>query len=314
MAAIVCCGEAVMDMIACQDADQSGDLRYRPQCGGAAFNSARAIGRLAGDAAFVGGLSHDDHGRVMDQALRESHVDRSRAVYSDRPTSLAFVTDSGNGPEYSFQDDGSAGRMLRPDDLRGVTDGAQAVLLGGISLTTDPCGSAFESLIHQRHPVLMVDPNIRPALVADEAVYRARLGRVMQHADIIKLSTEDLDWLVAGVSDLHEQVALAVPEGPRLVLITDGAAGVHIILPDRTRFHVPARPVKVVNTVGAGDAFNAGVLVGLSEHGLLHREALRGLSVDQLSPVIAFAVRVAAASVSSAGAAPPWRAEIFPDS
>ena len=98
--------------------------------------------------------------------------------------------------------------------------------------------------------------------------------------------------------------------GPKIVIMTRGGAGVTAILPDGAEITVPAQRVEVVDTVGAGDTFNAGVLAHLSENGLLTRSALRSLSADDLTAALRFGARVAAVTVSRAGANPPWREEL----
>lgn len=292
---------------------------FVPQAGGAALNTARALGRLGCASGFVGGLSSDMFGRQLSDALLESGVDLSQAVVTRQASSLAFVSEGPEGPEFDFYDEGSVGRSLRVADLTGRTMGAQAALFGGISLAIEPGAEAFARLAQEPGPLIMVDPNIRPALISDEQTYRARLRTVLECADIVKLSVVDLDWLVPGspsaledLGDLGDRLGMALPAGQRLVFLTDGGNGAHAILPQGGHVHVPAVPVQVVNTVGAGDAFNAGVLAGLAERGLLNRDAVRAITAGQLVPVMEFAAKVAAAAVSRDGAAPPWRKDIFP--
>jgi fructokinase len=174
----------------------------------------------------------------------------------------------------------------------------------------EPCGTAFEALA-TRAPaecVVMLDPNIRPGFITDEPAYRARLERLFGRADIVKLSDEDLHWLEGdgAPADLARRI---LSRGPKLVCITEGAKGA-------TAYHaggqlsVPARPARVVDTVGAGDTFNAGLLAGLHRAGHLTRAALTPPDEAALETALKLAVAAAAVTVSRAGANPPTAAEL----
>src|SRR5690606_9001675 len=120
-----------------------------------------------------------------------------------------------------FYDENSAGRMLTDADLPSVT--ADALFFGGISLVVDPCGAAYEALQAREAPdkVTMIDPNIRPGFITDESRYRARLDRMIARADIVKLSDEDLHWLM-GPGDIATLARGILAKGPKLVCITEG--------------------------------------------------------------------------------------------
>ena len=157
--------------------------------------------------------------------------------------------------------------------------------------------------------VTMVDPNIRPGFIAGkEAEYRARIERMVARADIVKLSDEDLHWL-EGQGDLTALARGILAKGPKVVFITEGAKGARAVTATQDRF-VAATPVTVVDTVGAGDTFNAGVLAALHQAGALTKAGVAALSDATLDAALSLGTRAAAVTVSRAGANPPWSHEL----
>ena len=303
---ILCCGEALIDMI-----PRPGSGGYVPHAGGAVFNTAIALGRLGAPTAFFSGLSQDFFGDLLADTLAESRVDASPCLRTERPCTLAFVRLVDGHATYAFYDENTAGRMLSPADLP-ATD-AQALFFGGISLVVEPCGAAYEALFQREAAarVTMIDPNIRPGFVKDEAAYRARLQRMLPRADIIKISDEDLAWIAQGATggDSQAYVDQLLTAGVAVILRTDGAKGA-TAMTARGSVSVPARRVAVVDTVGAGDTFNAGVLAGLQRQGLLDKAALRSIGDAPLRAAMELGSAAAAVTVSRAGANPPWSHEL----
>ncbi|MFC5584026.1 carbohydrate kinase [Nitratireductor kimnyeongensis] len=307
---ILCCGEALIDMLPRQTGQ--GEAAFAPYTGGAVFNSAIAIARLGVACGFFTGLSDDLFGRMLQDKLAESHVNLSLAQVSSRPTTLAFVTLVDGQAEYNFYDEGTAGRMIEPSNLPNITDDVSAMLFGGISLVSEPCGSAYEAFMAReaKNRVIMLDPNIRPAFITNVNVHRARIVRMVEKADIIKISADDLDWF-AETGSADEIIARWLDCGPSLIILTDGGKGATAYTKSRKQF-VPATPVEVVDTVGAGDTFNGALLAVLEEDGHLTKEKIAALDEAQIAKAIAFASRAAAVTVSRAGANPPWRNELPP--
>ena len=293
---ILCAGEALIDMLPRQTGDGPGFL---PVPGGAVFNTAVALGRLGTPVAMHTGLSTDLFGRQLAAAMEASKVG-NRAALSGRPTTLAFVTLSPEGhASYAFYDENTAGRMLSAAEAPSM-DGIAALFIGGISLPVEPCGTAYEALALANPDLpLMMDPNIRPDFIADADAYRARIDRLLRIADIVKVSDEDLEWMGHDIADL-----LAM--GVHTVCLTEGAKGVTAHTADGP-VHVPARKVEVVDTVGAGDTFNAGLLAGLHRAGALSKSAPPR---DALEDALRLGVAAAAITVSRAGANPPWAEEL----
>jgi fructokinase len=298
---ILCCGEALIDMLPRETG--AGEPAFAPYAGGAVFNTAIALGRLDAPAGYLGGLSHDLFGTMLADALAASKVDYTLCPRTARPTTLAFVTLTDGQARYAFYDENTAGRLLSSDDLPVLDDAVSALFFGGISLVSEPQAESYAQLCAQAgdRPV-MIDPNIRPGFITDVARYRARLDGMLRRADIVKLSDEDMEWLGTDPETV-------LRGGTSVVLMTRGADGVDIVTREGTR-HIAARKVEVVDTVGAGDTFNAGFLAGLHRAGLLSRAALAAPWTDDLVKAAELGVRAAAITVSRAGANPPWTTEL----
>ncbi|UWQ94385.1 carbohydrate kinase [Rhodobacteraceae bacterium M385] len=308
---ILCAGEALIDMLPRQT--EAHEAAFAPYPGGSVFNTAIALSRLGTQTEFFSGLSTDLFGERLDGVLMANGVGSALAHRNDRPTTLAFVTLTEGQASYAFYDENTAGRMLTEADLPTIPDAAKACFFGGISLAVEPCADAYAALIQQAHTqnrVVMIDPNIRPGFIADEDRFRARLDQILAHSDIIKASDEDLRWLLGDHSlpVLAEQLRA---KGPSIVLITQGSDGVTAFY-DGGDIHVDANKVQVVDTVGAGDTFNAGVLAGLDDAGALDKDKIvSGLDEDTLRAALTLGVRASAVTVTRAGANPPRRDELL---
>lgn len=307
---ILCCGEALIDMIPTPTTTERDG--FVPHAGGAVFNTAIALGRLGVQTGMLTGLSSDMFGQQLSDALKASHVDTSHVVTSDRPTTLAFVRLQDGHATYSFYDENSAGRMLSTDDLPGVSTEVSSLYFGGISLACEPGASTYAALLEREGSAraVMMDPNIRPQFIQDIDTYRARLDRMMAMTDIVKVSDEDLNWMVPSPLSLQQKVETVLGNGPSVVILTRGGEGATGYLRGGTEVTVPARRVEIVDTVGAGDTFNAGVLAKLYELGALQKEKLKTLPADALQQALEHGARIAAVTVSRAGANPPWAEEI----
>jgi len=300
---IVCCGEALIDMLPARLPDGRGT--FLPVPGGAIFNTAIALGRLGQDAALVSGISTDMFGEQLMRALVASHVDCSLAIRSGRPTTLAFVKLVEGAATYCFYDENSAQRMVEPGFLPPLPARTRALHFGGISLISEPCGSAYEHAMMQAREkcFISIDPNPRPGFVTDEAAYRARLARMIANSDLVKVSDEDLDWLFPG-QPFQTIADRWIAQGCALVVQTMGARGARA-RSSRFDVAVPAVAVEVVDTIGAGDAFNAGLLAALQESGRLSKALIATLPETEIETALTFASAVAADTVAHAGAHAP---------
>ncbi|AQS47535.1 carbohydrate kinase [Thioclava nitratireducens] len=305
---ILSCGEALIDMLPRESAQ--GEPAFAPYPGGAVFNTAIALGRLGARSGFLSGLSEDLFGQMLVHSLSDSGVDAGLSVRSDRPTTLAFVTLTDGHASYAFYDENTAGRMLKIEDMPAIPAEVKAMFFGGISLPVEPCGAAYEALMlrEAESRVTMIDPNIRPGFIRDETAYRARLERMFAVADIVKVSDEDLRW-IEGPGTIADLARGLLAKGPKLVFVTEGATGAHGFSKHCEVF-VPARKVEVIDTVGAGDTFNAGVLAALDRADALDKRKLAGDEEELISDCLKLGVAAAAVVVSRAGANPPWSDEL----
>lgn len=305
---ILCCGEALIDML--PRVSTLGEHAYAPYAGGAIFNTAIALGRLGLPTAFFTGLSDDMLGDVLRDTLKASNVDDSLCAISSRPTTVAFVKLVNGSATYAFYDENTAGRMLSLADLPSLGDDCEALHFGAISLIPDPCGATYEALLAREHKnrVISLDPNIRPGFIRDKPAHMARIMRMAAGSDIVKFSDEDLEWF--GMRGNHDELAAQwLKCGPKLVIVTrgaDGAAG----YTTRGKVEVASEKVDVVDTIGAGDTFDAGVLAALKRAGLLTKGQVARLTQDQVRDALRFAAKVAAITVSRAGANPPYAGEV----
>jgi fructokinase len=306
---ILSCGEALIDML--PRTTTLGEPAFSPYAGGAVFNTAIALGRLGAPSAFFSGISNDMLGQILTETLEASKVDTQYCARSDRPTTVAFVKLVDGQATYAFYDEGTAGRLLSQDELPTLPPSITTLFFGGISLVNDPAASTYAALQAREAPtrVTMIDPNIRPGFIAGkEPQYRARIEGMIARADIVKLSDEDLHWLL-GPGDISALAHQVLEKGPKLVFITEGASGARAITATQNRF-VAATRVTVADTVGAGDTFNAGALAALHEAGALTKSALTTLSDATLDAALTLGTRAAAVTVSRPGANPPWRHEL----
>jgi fructokinase len=305
---IVSCGEALIDFLPVTGVD--GKPLFRPETGGSLFNVARGVGRLGVPAGFFGGLSRDLFGQMLARSLAESGVDLGFTVMADRPSTLAFVTFVDGSAVYAFFDEGSAGRMLTEADLPVLPDKVAALHFGSFSLAAEPCGTALEALARREHArrIISLDINVRPSLTPDRAAYVARLDRMIALADIVKLSDEDFAWL-HGSADFAAFARSCLERGVKLVVLTRGGEGA-VAHTARETIPVAPIPVKVADTVGAGDSFMSALLARLHMNGLLAKPAVASLAGDELNDALGFAARAAAVTVSRAGADSPWLREL----
>jgi fructokinase len=307
---ILCCGEALIDMIPTTDKFEQDCLKPHP--GGAIFNTAIALGRLGASSGFVSGVSTDLFGKKLLDALHDSKVTTDLVVRSDRPTTLAFVELTDGHAKYVFYDENTAGRMLDPTDLPSIPDTTKAMYFGGISLINEPAADYYLALAvrEAKRRIIVADPNIRANFVVDEQKYRARLEELIAHVTILKVSDEDLDWIVPGPKTHLEKARILRDRGPSVIVLTRGSKGACALFGDNQMVEVAAQKVKVADTVGAGDTFNAGFLAQLANDGLLDLSSITKLTSQDLERALRQGAKVAAFTVSRAGANPPWKHEL----
>ena len=309
---IICCGEALIDMVPVLS--DSGQTSYVPLVGGAIFNTAIGLGRLGTEVGMVSGISNDLFGQQLHDALVASKVDTSYLIRSKSPTTLAFVSLNDGHASYTFYDENSAGRSVQITDVPDLSDTQRAhesyhaLYFGGISLINEPAADAYCTMAQKYADdrVIILDPNIRTSFINNDQTYRQRLQHIIDVADIIKVSDEDLDWLVGGATAEQQKVGLLRGQSKAIVIVTKGADGATAYLSSGETVHQDVPKVIVVDTVGAGDAFNAGLMAKLVSLNLMSKSALAHISPAELLSSLDYAAKVAAVNVSRQGANPPW--------
>jgi fructokinase len=291
-------GEALYDLVA----DAGGGLTGHP--GGGPFNTARTIGRLRQPVAFLGRLSSDRLGATHERMLADDGVDLGCVVRTTDPTTLALASlDAIGAASWSFYSTGTAAAGLESQEaLAALPPQVAALHVGTLGLVLEPLASALEAVVERLagSTLVVVDPNIRPQIIDEPEVFRARLERVLRHSDLVKVSEEDLAWLDPGCSRPAAARAL-LDRGPTAVLLTRGPEGATVITAGADTAIDPV-PTEVVDTIGAGDAFGGGFLAWWTSHGLGRAELARDELVVEAAR---FASVVAARTVARAGASPP---------
>lgn len=297
-------GECVADAFAVKG---TGELALRVLPGGGPANTAVALARLGTVTRFVGRLSADVFGDLFRDHLTASGVDLSACVRADEPSTLAVATIDADGhASYSFHAEGAADWQWSAAELGVARLGDAACLhTGSLALIREPGGAAVENLLAAVDTTVSIDPNVRPSLASREA-YLARFPRWCALADLLKLSEDDVAYLMPGVP-LETACDAWHAAGAGLIVVTCGAGGA-LVSVRGLRAAVHAQQVTVVDTVGAGDSFTAGFLHWLGEHGLLGGRL--DLDLETAVRAAAFATRVAAHTCSVPGADPPWARQL----
>lgn len=292
-------GEALIDIVE-RDGSVVGEY-----VGGSPLNVAVGLGRLGRGVDFLTHIAGDDRGkRIVDYVKRAGVQLVSGSTSATRtPTAMATL-DAAGSAHYAFDIDWQ---------LSGTPEVATPLLLhtGSIATVLEPGCRAAASLLdaYRMSATISFDPNIRPDVIRDDDIARGRIDRLVERADIVKTSEEDLRWLDPRHSP--EQIARAWLEvGPSIVAVTSGERGAFAVCRAGS-VSVPARSVEVVDTVGAGDAFMTGLLDAVWSLGLLGADRRRDLSrigTETLEGVLRSAALSAALTVARPGADLPDRA------
>ena len=301
---ILCCGEALIDMIPSQH-----EPTFIPLAGDAVFNTATGIGRQGVDVGLVSGVSKDLFGEILVNTLKDSTVNTLYLCRADRPTTLAFVTFLDGEANYAFYDENTAAQMLFPDDMAHTfSNDIEALFLQDISLMVGPCAAADIAFLNKKKGsrLIMADPNIRPAFISDEMRYRARVSEVFANCDIFKISIEDLDWISPKNKPRDKKALDILKQGLELLCLTLGAKGVKVYDINGPRFNCSVPQITVEDTVGAGKAFNAGLLVSLKLLNVLFHSAVLALSQNVLKNAVRFAIAFASDNATLQGSDPAW--------
>jgi fructokinase len=278
-------GEVLIDLLQVDDSEL-------PYVGGGPANTAIAISNLRLNSYFIGGISSDAYGDLIDEHLTKAGVNLTLAYRSQLPTALAKVTfDNEGSASYEFSLDNTA-----TFDFGGwLPHGSPAVLhVGSLSTIVNPGANALFSWASSIEAPIVYDPNVRPSVLANKEDYRKQFMKWAGIASFIKLSQEDLTWLELSIDEIYDS-------GVELIVLTEGAEGLRAYCKDKI-IKIPGHKVDVVDTVGAGDTVCAVIIEGLVKYG--------ELSGDNLEKVLHRAALAAAITCTRAGAKPPTLEEL----
>ncbi len=303
------CGEALFDLFLRPTATDELCLDAVP--GGSPFNVALGLARLGQKAEFFSGLSSDLMGKRLAVFMEKEGIGFAHAVRSTNPTALSIVALNADGSaDYAFYPDFPAYSAITEADLPALGSDIRIIHMGSIATALEPVASSLAIFAEREcgRRLIAYDPNVRPSIVPDLGVWRRSFERLTAAAHLTKVSAEDLALLYPGLT--HADVAQkAMERGVRLVVITRGSEGASGWTRNSQALSLP-RPVEVVDTVGAGDSYQAALLAGLAEMGCTDPDALDALSPDALARLLEFAGQAAALTCGKRGADLPRRAHI----
>jgi fructokinase len=300
---ILVVGEALVDVV------RTADGQVREHVGGSPANVAFGLAALDHRVELATWFGRDPHGAEIDGVCRSHRVAVTPGSDGARSTALAQASlDAAGSATYTFELEWAPTALPDPAPYGHVHTGSIATVL-------EPGAGAVRDLLVRARPgsTISYDPNLRPALMGRDQARRA-VGAALGSCDVVKASDEDLAWLEPDVP--VEQVMMQWRRlGAALVVVTRGAAGALVLAGQDARpVAIPAPSTRVVDTVGAGDSFMAGLLSGLLDAGLLGsleaRERLRRASCERARPAVRRALLTAARTVARAGAYAPTRSEL----
>ena len=303
-------GENLIDLV--QLDQQDGLPLYQAIPGGSPFNLAIAAGRQGLQTGYLTPISTDKSGDLLAARLDEAGVVLAGGRHP-APSSLAMVTLTNGVPSYSFYRDGTAERQISEDRLTAaLTTDARLFHIGSLALAGGADADVWEALsarCKQAGIAVSLDPNVRTGLIAGPDSYRARLARMMQLADIIKLSDEDLTWIYPDQSEQDALAQLVKDSGASVLVLTRGENGASLFH-DGQWHDEPVAPMdELKDTVGAGDTFMATMLVWLVQNGAIGQ--LAGLSLGDKLAMVRRAAQAAAINCSRQGCNPPFADEML---
>ncbi len=307
------CGEALFDFFSEEDASgQASKVNYKAIAGGSPFNVAVGLRRLGIEAGLFGGVSNDFLGQRLQQVLKDEGVSPKFLVEFAAPTTLAMVAVGADGsPRYSFRGEGCADRQLQVAHLPALGDDIRGLHIGSFSLVVQPIGDTLLSLVRRESGkrLISLDPNVRLNPQPDIQLWRDRVAELVKHADLIKVSDEDLHLLYPDQSP--ESVLQGwLQHRCQLVFLTRGGDGATVFSRRHGSWSQPAVEVVMADTVGAGDTFQAALIAWLTEHQLDSVDGLQQLTRAQIDAMLGFAIRAAALTCGKTGPDLPYRQQV----
>lgn len=297
-------GEALIDLVPHGD---PGDYRARP--GGSPFNVAIGLARLGHRTTLMARMGDNAFGRILRGHAATEGIDLSRAPQAAEPSTLAIVSMSADTQaSYDFYHEGTGDWQWTAAETAAIPAETTVLHFGSIASWHPPGNSHIHAAVNTLHErgrtLICYDPNIRPALLGEPAEARHLIERNIGASHIVKASREDVEWLYPGTGIDHIG-ARWLGLGALLVIITDGPDGARLLAADAPAVSRPGREVRVVDTVGAGDAFTAGLLGALVRGGRHTPDLLARSTPAMLATAVDDAILVSALTCERIGADPP---------
>jgi fructokinase len=308
---LLSCGDALVDFLPVTSVD--GRDAAVPVAGGSCLNIAVGMARLGAPAGFVGGISTDLFGRIVADHALTSKVDLRYATRSAHQTTLAFVRYVGGEPKYAFYDEATASRNWTYRRGSIPFNKIEAIHVGSTTLADAQGAAQVRAMIEDagRSTTISFDPNCRPHLVRDKAHYVDQMDAFATAADIVRMSDVDFEFLYGG-SDYEEKAKALMAAGTSLVVVTGGIKGAQAWHRAVGPMKVEAPTIDLVDTIGAGDSFQAALLFALRAIGRIKSGALAQVNAGELDRALSFAAACAAFTCSRAGADPPRHSDVGP--
>src|ERR1700738_3299265 len=306
---LLSCGDALVDFLPVTSVD--GRDAIVPVVGGSCFNIAVGMARLGAPAGFVGGISTDLFGRMIADHALASQVELRYATRSEHQTTLAFVRTVGGEPQYAFYDEATASRNWIHRCGSIPFDEIEAIHVGSTTLANDKGAAQTLALIEDAggSTTISFDPNCRPNLVGHKARYVDQMDAFAAAADIVRMSDVDFEFLYGG-NDYAGRAKSLIEAGASLVVITRGIDGAQAWHGKAGMVEVRAPTIDLVDTIGAGDSFQAALLFALRALGRISAEALIKMNPDELGRALSFASICAAFTCGRPGADPPRATDV----
>jgi fructokinase len=304
-------GEALIDLV---PHGRAGD--YRAHAGGSPFNVAVGLARLGNRTALMARLAENGFGRILRDAASAEGIDLTAAAAATELTTLAAVSvDDATRVTYDFYLDGTADWQWTVSELRRVPADTAVLHFGSIASWTGPGSRLIDLAVRKaragRDVLVSYDPNVRPPVFGARARGKQLVERSIGRAHVVKASREDVEWLypsrqVDAVAAQWNQL------GAALVVVTDGADGATAYRAGSPPLPRPGRDIELVDTIGAGDSFTAGLLSGLVRRELHAPEHVGAIPDAALAEILDEAVLVSSVTCERAGADPPRTATTRP--
>ncbi len=299
---IICFGEILVDFIAKGNPSSlTNSSIFEKFCGGAPTNTAFALGRLKADVAMLGSVGADFFGEFLKKKLVDSGVNTNYIqVLKNRPTPVVFASlDAQKIPQFhSFGEGVAYNYFVSNKKVFDLIHRSKIFHFTSIPLIQDqPRKETIKILEEARKGKIIIsfDPNIRLHLFKSKSTVKKLIEKVLTYPQILKFRKEEFQ-LLFGDKPLKKTFQTRVKQGARLILITDGERGSLFYFKGHIK-KINAFPVKVKDTIGAGDAFIAGILSRIVSFNNLNE-----ISIDEMDQIVRFSTAVASISTTKRGA------------